>query len=46
MKMNGDSFIMTAPHVILDTQIPFNQHFTNKKSITAISLFVKAAQHF
>ena len=31
MKMDGDSFIMTAPHVTLDTQIPFHQPFHEQK---------------
>ena len=31
MKMDGDSFIMTAPHVTLDTQIPFHQPFYEQK---------------
>ncbi len=31
MRMDGDSFIMTAPHVTLDTQIPFHQPFYEQK---------------
>jgi hypothetical protein len=31
MRMNADPFIMTAPHVTLNTQIPFDQPFCNQK---------------
>ena len=31
MKMDGDFFIMTAPHVTLDTQIPFHKPFYEQK---------------
>ncbi len=31
MKMDGDSFIMTATHVTLDTQIPIHQPFQEQK---------------
>ena len=31
MKMDGDSFIMTATHVTLDTQIPIHQSFHDQK---------------
>jgi hypothetical protein len=31
MRMNGDSFIMTPTHVILDSQIPFHQSYQLQK---------------
>ena len=46
MRMDGDSFIMTAPHVTLDTQIPFHQPFYEQKEYYLINLFVKAVRRF
>ena len=46
MKMDGDSFIMTAPHVTLDTQIPFHQPFYEQKEYYSAEFIRKGCTTF